>query len=167
MSALWIFLIILAWLVCDRLVHAAFVKLGSRGDVPFRLGRGLERVVRLLLFSIGLLAVCEAAGVQPERLWTALSAFVALLAVGFVAFWSVASNVLCAFILHFVRPFRVGDDIELFDPNNEKAGVRGKVLDIGAFYTVLADAAHEQGRLLIPNNLILQRGVRLFKGAAA
>jgi small-conductance mechanosensitive channel len=64
-----------------------------------------------------------------------------------------------------VRPFRLGDSIELLDVA-EKPGARGRVVDINMLYTSLEDSdSPTPGTLLqIPNTLIFQRVVRRWKG---
>ena len=84
----------------------------------------------------------------------------ALIAIGFFAVWSTLSNVLCSLFLLTVRPFHMGDEVELLpDP------VRGRVIDLNLFFTTLAT---DDGRLVqIPNNLFFQRvAVRRRAGAA-
>ncbi len=83
----------------------------------------------------------------------------ALIAIGFFAVWSTLSNVLCSLFLLTVRPFHMGDEVELLpDP------VRGRVTDLNLFFTTLAT---EDGRLVqIPNNLFFQRvAIRRRAGA--
>jgi small-conductance mechanosensitive channel len=81
-----------------------------------------------------------------------LGGLLALIGIGFVAVWSTLSNVLCTLILLTVRPFRVGDELELVpDP------LRGRVVDLNLFFTTLQAA---DGRLIqLPNNLFFQRVV--------
>ena len=84
----------------------------------------------------------------------------ALIAIGFFAVWSTLSNVLCSLFLLTVRPFQVGDEVELLpDP------VRGRVTDLNLFFTTLAT---DDGRLVqIPNNLFFQRVVVRRRTAVA
>ncbi|MBK8478825.1 MAG: mechanosensitive ion channel [Opitutaceae bacterium] len=81
-----------------------------------------------------------------------MGGLLALIGIGFVAVWSVLSNVLCTLLLLTVRPFRIGDELELPpDP------FRGRVIDLNLFFTTLQAA---DGRLVqIPNNLFFQRGL--------
>ena len=84
--------------------------------------------------------------------FAALGGLLALIGVGFVAVWSTLSNVLCTLILLTVRPFQVGDELELLpDP------IRGRVVDLNLFFTTLQA---EDGRLIqLPNNFFFQRAV--------
>jgi small-conductance mechanosensitive channel len=76
---------------------------------------------------------------------TAVTGVFALVAIGFVAVWSVLSNTLCSLILMVVRPFRVGDTIG-FPPDD----YRGKVVNFNMIFTTLET---DDGLLLqVPNN---------------
>ncbi len=81
-----------------------------------------------------------------------LGGLLALLGIGFVAVWSILSNVLCTLLLLTVRPFRIGDELELApDP------LRGRVVDLNLFFTTLQAP---DGRLVqLPNNLFFQRAI--------
>lgn len=90
--------------------------------------------------------------------FAALGGLLALIGIGFVAVWSTLSNVLCTLLLLTVKPFRIGDEVELPpDP------LKGRVVDLDLFFTTLEAA---DGRLLqIPNNLFFQRPVIRRLGA--
>ena len=98
-------------------------------------------------------------------MWAAFTGFATVGAVAFFAAWSVLSNLFCAFLIFTVRPYRLGDTIEVLDLA-EKPGARGRVVDINLLYTSLEDSdSITPGTLLqIPNALIFQRVVRRWKG---
>jgi small-conductance mechanosensitive channel len=86
--------------------------------------------------------------------------------VAFFAAWSVLSNLFCALLIFTVRPFRIGDYIEVLD-TADKPGAKGRVVDINLLYTTLEDHGAAVGHtawLQIPNALIFQRVVRRFNG---
>lgn len=90
-------------------------------------------------------------------LLTPLSTVLALVAVGFVAVWSVISNFLCTFLLIIFRPFRVGEFIELLGGD----GARGRVTELTNTHTVLED---DDGSIYcIPNNLFFQKPIKKFR----
>ena len=112
-----------------------------------------------------LMLVLERVGVSATVLWTAFTGFATVGAVAFFAAWSVLYNLFCAFLIFTVRPYRLGDTIELLDVA-EKPGARGRVVDINLLYTSLEDSdSATPGTLLqIPNALMFQRVVRRWKG---
>ena len=105
-------------------------------------------------------------GVSATVLWTAFTGFATVGAVAFFAAWSVLSNLFCALLIFTVRPFRIGNYIEVLD-TADKPGAKGRVVDINLLYTTLQEA-DGGGRLLqIPNALFFQRVVRRWRGGMA
>ncbi|MEQ9459679.1 MAG: mechanosensitive ion channel family protein [Phycisphaeraceae bacterium] len=125
-----------------------------------RLSPGLALIVNRLTWWMTIIIVIfytlQVLGVLQDA-WTTLTAMIALVAIGFVAVWSVLSNLLCCFILLFTRPFMVGDTIELMGEP-----MKGRVIDFTLLYTVLQ---HEEGGVIrIPNNLFFQKAIRVSTG---
>ena len=90
-----------------------------------------------------------------DQFWAAITALLTLVAIGFVAVWSVLSNVLCSLILLAARPFRIGQRISL--PPDEM--LEGVVLEVTLLHTVLKT---DSGDLLkIPNNTFFQRTLQI------
>jgi len=83
----------------------------------------------------------------------------ALVAIGFVAVWSVLSNALCSLLLVLFRPFDLDDFVEF--PGEE---IQGRVKDLNILYTILetADGALYQ----VPNNVFFQKTIKRIPGAS-
>ncbi|MGR8919236.1 MAG: mechanosensitive ion channel domain-containing protein [Gammaproteobacteria bacterium] len=121
--------------------------------------------VRWIVIVLAAVLVAQAAGISMHAVWTAVSAVAVMVAIGFVAMWSVVSNLLCAVLLVIFAPFRIGDEIEILDVANvdpEKHGLKGRVIAINMLYTVLAQDAGST--LRVPNNLLFQRAIRTVEG---
>jgi small-conductance mechanosensitive channel len=88
-------------------------------------------------------------GFQIDGIVTLIGTILGLIAIGFVAMWSMLSNFLCTLVLVVLKPFYVGDEIEL-----PSANVRGKVTDLSIVFTTLESAPGET--VLIPNNTFFQ-----------
>ena len=86
-------------------------------------------------------------------------------AVAFFAAWSVLSNLFCALLIFTVRPFRIGDHVEVLD-TAEKPGAKGRVVDVNLLYTTLEEFNTPPGSawIQIPNALIFQRVLRRWHG---
>ena len=125
------------------------------------LRRGLRYVV-LLLF---LLLVLQTLGLGIGSIWTFVTTTLALVAVGFIAVWSVISNVLCALLLISIRPFRIGDEIAIVDTSSPDKELRGVVINIDWFYTSLAPIGDPDSLLLVPNTVFFQKYIRRKSGA--
>ena len=149
---------------------AAIVILGTFVYFLARRGLGLlvkggvaEPVVRLLRlflrwFFVGLilLLVMQQLGVL-QNVWSALIAVMAMIAVGFVAVWSILSNILSTLLILLYKPFRIGEFIQI--PSDS---LSGKVEDLNLMYTTLRD---EDGyQVQIPNNLFFQKALRRKPG---
>ncbi|MEO6054274.1 MAG: mechanosensitive ion channel domain-containing protein [Chthoniobacterales bacterium] len=91
---------------------------------------------------------------------TMVGTVVAMVALGFVAMWSVLTNISCALLLIIFQPFQIEDEIEFpGDP------VKGRVHDLNFIFTTLI---MEDGDLLqIPNSLFFQKIIRRKKAPQA
>jgi small-conductance mechanosensitive channel len=109
------------------------------------------RLLRRLVVGLVALAVIIAMGVDLQGLWSMLAAVLSLVAIGFVAMWSILSHMLASVLLVTFRPFDLDDQIEIVgdDP------IFGKVIDLNLVYTTLRTA--DGGTLRIPNNLFFQK----------
>lgn len=162
---LQIALIVVATWLLHRLFKRVIRRASTHYEIPHELLMPIHAVVRWLLLSGALLLVLERLGVSATVLWSAFTGFATVGAVAFFAAWSVLSNLFCAFLILTVRPFTVGDHIELLD-TAEKPGAIGKVVDINLLYTTLQDMteANTGALLQIPNALVFQRVVRRWRG---
>lgn len=110
-------------------------------------------VVRWLIRIIAAVLILGVLGFELGGLWAMISTVLGLVAIGFVAVWSLLSNASSTVLILFLRPFQIGDDIEI-------AGepVAGRVVDLNFFYTTLIDS--ERRLLQVPNNLFFQKTVK-------
>ena len=160
-----ILLILLLAYVLYRFVKRLVRRMALRYNWPIELTVPLTSTVRWIIIAATTLAVLERLGVSATVLWTGFSSFAAVGAVAFFAAWSVLSNFFCALLIFTVRPFRLGDYIELLD-TAEKPGAKGRVIDINMLYTTLEEFGAPGGgnRIQIPNSLVFQRVVRRWHG---
>lgn len=120
--------------------------------VTVRRRLGLPKgVVRWLVIAGLAVAALLSLGFDLQGLWSTLAAVLSLVAIGFVAMWSILSHMLASILLVIFRPFEVGDRVEIVgdDP------VLGEVTDLNPVYTTLRTA--DGGTLQIPNNLFFQK----------
>ena len=160
-----ILLILLLAYVLYRFVKRLVRRMALRYNWPLELTVPLTSTVRWIIIAATLLGVLERLGVSATVLWTGFSSFAAVGAVAFFAAWSVLSNFFCALLIFTVRPFRLGDYIELLD-TADKPGAKGRVIDINMLYTTLEEfeAPGTGNRIQIPNALVFQRVVRRWHG---
>ena len=158
-------ILFVAWLL-QRVLRRIVRRASTHYQVPDELVVPINGLIRWVVVASALLLVLERMGVSATVLWTAFTGFATVGAVAFFAAWSVLSNLFCALLIFTVRPFRIGDYIEVLD-TAEKPGAKGRVVDINLLYTTLEDhgaTAEHVAWLQIPNALVFQRVVRRFQG---
>ena len=157
-------ILFVAWLL-QRVLRRIVRRASAHYQVPDELVVPMNGLIRWIIVASAALLVLERMGVSATVLWTAFTGFATVGAVAFFAAWSVLSNLFCALLIFTVRPYRIGDHIEVLD-TAEKVGAIGRVVDINLLYTTLEDhsTAHGTAWLQIPNALIFQRVVRRYQG---
>ena len=157
-----------------RLIQSGFILLaafvlfvGLRGRIQaFAQWANLPRLafapvrvtLRYGILGVALALVLGRWGFEVDTVLAVLGTILGLVAIGFVAVWSVLSNFLCAFVLVLFKPFAVGDEVELMDGD----GVKGRVVDLSLLFTTLEVGPDET--LLVPNNFFFQRIFRRRAG---
>mgnify|MGYP002147691740 CR=1 FL=1 len=157
-------ILVVAWLL-QRTLRRLVRRASAHYQLPNELVVPVNGLIRWIIIASALLLVLERMGVSATVLWTAFTGFATVGAVAFFAAWSVLSNLFCALLIFTVRPFKIGDYIEVLD-TAEKPGAKGQVVDINLLYTTLQEGTAEAPAALlqIPNALIFQRVVRRWKG---
>jgi small-conductance mechanosensitive channel len=93
-------------------------------------------------------------GISVSGVWTLLASAIAVIGVGFLAVWTMVSNVTASFFISLWRPFRLGQTVEILPE-----ALKGRVIDRNLMFTILRD---EGGNLLqVPNNLFFQKMFRV------
>ena len=98
----------------------------------------IRRVLRGAVVLFALILSLQFAGFSMTTIWASVASVLALIAVGFIAVWSVLSNMACNFLLMLFKPFRIGDQVEIVD-NAAGPNVGGRVTDVTLMYVVLRE----------------------------
>ena len=146
-------LVVLVALLLDRITSSALRALQHSGRLPESTANISCRWVRSLLVVLALLAIVAIAGFEVGSIWQFITALLAMVAIGFVAVWSMLSNVLATLVILIWRPFNVGEWITLLPEE-----IEGQVVDINFIYTILRGA--DGTRTAVPNNLFAQKFIR-------
>lgn len=160
--AIQIALVLLLSIALHYLTRKLINRAAAHYKWPLELVVPVKGLVRWLIIGGTILLILERLGVSATVLWTAFSGFAAVGAVAFFAAWSVLSNFFCALLIFTVRPYRLGDYIEVLDAL-DKPGAKGRVVDINMLYTTLEDfSAGPAHRIVlqIPNTHVFQKVVR-------
>lgn len=114
--------------------------------------------------------VLEAIGLPVKSLWAGLLSVALLVAVAFVAVWSVLSNILSAVLLLTFSRARIGDIVELKDTKQDDVGIRGKIVDINLFFVTIEELFIDEkisdspAMVQIPCHLFFYRVTRCWAG---
>lgn len=115
---------------------------------------------RYAILGATLFLILSRWGFQLGTLLAVLGTILGLVAIGFVAVWSVLSNFLCTFVLILFKPFSVGDYLEI-----PADAVKGKVVDLTLIFTTLHGADDEY--VHVPNNMFFQKIFKRRAGSQA
>lgn len=122
----------------------ARANLSSQAMLPIRL------LARYGVIAVAVLLILSSFGIPINNFWTLVSTVLGLVAIGFVAVWSILSNISSAFLILLFKPFRVGDYVELVGDD-----VHGEVVDLSVMFTTLRGDDGEE--FAIPNNQFFQK----------
>ena len=145
-------LILIVALALYVVVARALKMLRRRSRLPLATLETLRILTRWAFVLLAGAALLQSWDVL-QSVWAAATAVIALIAIGFVAVWSVLSNVMCSFILLGARPFRIGETVAIVGEE-----VTGRVESVTLLYTTLR--CEDGSQLLIPNNQFLQKTIR-------
>ncbi len=126
--------------------------LQTRGALAPQVISILRIVIRWLFIVLVVVVILSTFGIL-ENAWAAFVAIIAMVATGFVAMWSVLSNIFCTLLVLIYKPFQVGDIISL---PSEK--LEGEVTDLNLMFTTLTS---KDGEIIqVPNNQFFQKPIR-------
>lgn len=162
-----VFIIVLIMIVVLRIINRAMKRLSQHNKLSQSMLVLLRTMLRWLVYIAFVFVLLQQIGVEINSIWTLLTATAAMVAIGFVALWSILSNLLCTLLLIIFKPFQIGDTVELLDPGMT-SGIKGQVKNINLIFTTLEESyenTSEKWKTQIPNNLFFQKIVRKKSGA--
>ena len=155
-----IVLIIVLAFISSLLIGKLFKTIKEKASFSEHAIDSARSAARWLVFMVALLFLLQQFGVEVSAILSALLAVAGLVAVGFIAVWSILSNFLCALLLIVFKPFQIGDDIEIAEVIGGP-GLRGKILKFNIMYTTLVEKIDgEEVVTNLPNNTFFQKAIR-------
>lgn len=144
-----------------RMVLSGFIRRFARNSdlLDHRTGLVLKHV-SLLTLTLVILGLSFVWGVEFKDLGILMSSVFALIGVGFIAQWSILSNITSGIIMFFTFPYKIGDYIIIHDKEFAKEGI---ISDIKSFHVIITTKENEM--VTYPNTLMLQKGVTVIKPA--
>jgi small-conductance mechanosensitive channel len=123
--------------------------------------------IRWLLIIVVIAACLQQLDIKITNILTALLTIAGMIAIGFIAVWSVLSNILCSMMLIMFRNFDMGDEVEIIEPVGNEPGLKGRVVGFNVMFTTLAECSEggDYGMLTqVPNNIFFQKALRRKQG---
>src|SRR5215211_3255836 len=105
----------------------------ARLGLPYEAVLTVTRIASGALWVITVLLVLEIWGIGVGGLWTLLVSAATLVGVGFLATWTMVSNITASLFIMIWRPFRLGDRVEILPEN-----LKGRVVDRDLMFVVCA-----------------------------
>jgi len=126
----------------------------SRLRLPYEAVMTVTRLLMGALWIVVAMLLLEIWGVSVGGLWTLLVSAATIVGVGFLATWTMISNITASFFIAFWRPFHLGDTIEILPEN-----LSGRVIDSNLMFVVVRE--NSGAVIQVPNNLFFQKMFRV------
>jgi small-conductance mechanosensitive channel len=133
-----------------RILPNSLRGVAARLDLPHETALTVTRVLTGVVWVIVAMLMLEMWGISVGGLWTLLASAATVIGVGFLATWTMVSNITASFFIAIWRPFRLGDTIEVLPEN-----LKGRVIDSNLMFVVVRESGSSV--IQIPNNLFFQR----------
>jgi small-conductance mechanosensitive channel len=140
-----------------RLLQNWLRRVEARLGLPYEAVLTVTRVISGALWVITAMVILEIWGIGVGGVWTLLVSAATLVGVGFLATWTMISNITASLFIVIWRPFRLVDTVEILP---EK--LKGRVVDRDLMFVVLREEAGSAIR--VPNNLFFQKMFRVSDG---
>ena len=157
-SEILVTIILLAVIIAlNSLTKRAIRRFGRTSSIDMNSRKIIFYLSNLLFYGLAFVGISLIWGVNIREFSVFLSSVLAILGVGFVAQWSLLSNLTASVILFFSHPLRLGDRIRVMDKDFDWTG---KVEDISGFYLFMR--TDDGRRITIPTNLVIQKGIEIL-----
>lgn len=146
---------IVAFLLVSKFLDGVVRRYASkRGVSAYRAGY-LTKIIYFGLLFCTVAIVCLLLGLGYGDVSLFLSSVFAVVGIALFAQWSILSNITASVIIFFGFPYRVGDRIQVLDPDAKFTGV---IREITMFHVIVK--LDDGNSVTYPNSLMLQRAVQ-------
>lgn len=142
----------------NSLSKRAIRRFGKTSSIDVNSRKIIFYLSNLFFYILAFVGISLIWGVNLKDFSLFMSSILAILGIGFVAQWSILSNLTASVILFFSHPLRLGDRIRVMDKDFDWTG---KVEDISGFYLFMR--TDDGRRITIPTNLVIQKGIEILK----
>ena len=154
MATLTLLLIIFA---LNSLAKRAIRRFGKNSQINMNSRKIIFYLSNLTFYGLAVIAITLVWGVDLQEFSVFISSFLAIVGIGFVAQWSLLSNLTASVILFFNHPLRLGDRVQVHDKDFDWTGI---VEDISGFYLFMR--TDDGRRITIPTNVVIQKGIEIL-----
>jgi small-conductance mechanosensitive channel len=147
------------------LIFLILVKVIARNSINRILSKfdfGVERkrishkIVNLFISLFGLIFLAGIWNIDRSQLMFFITSTITLVGVGFIAQWSILSNVTSSLILFFNHPMKLGQEISILDKEYD---IHGTLIDISFFFMYIKT---QEGEIItIPNSVVLSKVIKI------
>ncbi|WP_049722502.1 mechanosensitive ion channel domain-containing protein [Gilvimarinus polysaccharolyticus] len=141
-------------LLLARLMDKVVRDLAIKRSVSLYRVEYINKVTHFALLFCTVVAICLVLGLGYGDVTLFLSSIFAVVGIALFAQWSILSNITASVIIFFGFPYRVGDRIQVLDPDFEMIGV---ISEITMFHVIVR--LDDGNTVTYPNSMMLQRAV--------
>ena len=141
----------------NSLAKSAIRRFGKNSQINMNRRKIIFYLSNLIFYGLAIIAITLVWGVDLQEFSVFISSFLAIVGIGFVAQWSLLSNLTASVILFFNHPLRLGDRVQVQDKDFDWTGI---VEDISGFYLFMR--TDDGRRITIPTNLVIQKGIEIL-----
>lgn len=139
-------------LVAWKILSSLLKSLQKSSGLPQQVLGPLRVVIRYGLIFVAIMLLLSAYGIPIGNFWTVISTILGLVAIGFVAVWSILSNISSTLLILLAKPFKIGDYIKV-----EGDFINGRINAVNVMFTTVVD--NEGNVFRIPNNQFFQKTI--------
>lgn len=141
----------------NSLAKRAIRRFGKSSSINMNSRKIIFYLSNLIFYGLAVIVITLVWGVGLQEFSVFISSFLAVVGIGFVAQWSILSNLTASVILFFSHPLRLGDRVRVLDKDFDWTGI---VEDISGFYLFMR--TDDGRRITIPTNLVIQKGIEIL-----
>jgi small-conductance mechanosensitive channel len=138
----------------NRLFRNGLNRIEARLHLSYNNVLLLTRILGAALWLCVGMVILDVWGIGGAGLWAFVASAVTAIGVGFLATWTMVSNLTASVFIAVWHPFRLGQSVELLPE-----GMKGRVIERNMMFTVLRES--EGSALHIPNNFFFQKAFRV------
>lgn len=120
----------------------------------------IGKVLNFLLFFFLFVFLAGIWGVKRTQIFTYLASVLTVIGIGFLAQWSLLSNITSGLILFFYHPASLGDYVSIVIDNDNS--IDGRIEDMTFFFIHIRDRHNHV--FTISNTEVIQKRIRILQG---